>query len=71
MSVNIGETKRALHERVTEHQNNSNQRAVINEHKNHSKHDFEWEDVNILNNESNWSKRTISEMLHINATDLL
>ena len=65
MSVYIGETKRALHKRVTEHQNNSNLRAVINEHKNHSKHDFEWKDVNILDYESNWFKPTISEMLHI------
>ena len=54
-----------MHKRVTEHQNISNLRAVINEHKSHSKHDFEWKDVNILEYESNWFKRTISEMLHM------
>ena len=65
MSVYIGETIRALQKRVTKHQNNSNLRAVINVHKKHSKHDFEWKNANIVDYESNWFKRTTSEMLHI------
>ena len=50
MSVYLGKTKRALLKRV-KHYNNSELRAVINKHKNHLKHNFKWQDINILDYE--------------------
>ena len=38
---------------------------VINIHRNCTRHDFDREKPNILDFESNWNKRVISEMLHI------
>ena len=68
-AVYIGETKRALRVRRNEHKNNKKSDAVINIHKNsfENKHDFDWQHPIILDNERNWRKRIVSEMLHIKA----
>jgi len=31
----------------------------------HERHEFDWNDVHILDNEPSWFKRIISEMIHI------
>ena len=39
--------------------------SVVSEHRLEKNHDFRWNDVKILDNEPNWKKRLISEMIHI------
>ena len=66
MSVYVGEKKRALKKRKEEHENNNIAVAVMNVYKkNYYHHDFQWENIKILDFECNWYKRIISEMLHI------
>ena len=57
-------TKRALKIRRVEHKRNSSPQAVINVHR-QLDHDFNWENLNILDFESNWNKKIISEMINI------
>jgi len=65
----VGQTKRTLNTRVNEHKNhirrNSTQFSVITDHRQKSKHEFDWDNVKILDLESNYNKRLISEMIHI------
>jgi len=55
----VGQTKRQMKTRIREHCN------VISEHILNFKHNFNWDNVKILDREPNWHKRLISEMLHI------
>jgi len=54
---------------VKEHCNNikldKSKHSVITEHRLNFDHDFDWENIKILDTESNYNKRLISEMLHI------
>jgi len=65
----VGQTKRQLKTRVKEYCNNiklnNTKHSVITEHILKLNHKFDWENVKILNAESNYNKRLISEMLHI------
>jgi len=65
----VGQTKRQLKTRIKEHKNNINGNinrfSVISEHIIKEKHDFNWDKVKILDHETNYHKRIISEMLHI------
>jgi len=65
----VGQTKRALSVRVNEHRShiirNSSQQSVITEHRLLYKHDFDWDNVQILDEETNYNKRLISEMIFI------
>jgi len=65
----VGQTKRQLKTRVKEHCNNikldQSKHSVITEHRLNFDHDFDWENIKILDTESNYNKRLISEMLHI------
>jgi len=64
-----GQTKRQLKTRVKEHCNNikldSTKHSVISEHIFKYNHMFDWNNVKILDTESNYNKRLVSEMLHI------
>lgn len=64
-AVYVGETKRKLRQRRSEHKTNTNKDAVINVHRETFKHDFDWDKPKILDSERNWGKRIFSEMLHI------
>ena len=68
-AVYVGQTKRKISSRIREHFNNishrSQQISVVSEHRLEKNHDFRWNDVKILDNEPNWKKRLISEMIHI------
>ena len=64
----IGETKRALNKRISEHRINNNDDLVVNVHKKKYKHEFDFESVKIRDIENNYHKRLISEMLFINST---
>jgi len=65
----VGQTKRALSIRVNEHRShitrNSSQQSVITDHRLLYKHDFDWDNVQILDEEKNYNKRLISEMIFI------
>ncbi|KYN09482.1 hypothetical protein ALC57_18401, partial [Trachymyrmex cornetzi] len=65
----VGQTKRKLKTRLDEHRNhinrNSNNQSVITEHRIEFNHDFDLENVAILDEERSLNKRLISECLHI------
>ena len=50
---------------IREHKNNKDQEAVILQHKTKYTHEFDREDVQILDIENNYKKRLVSEMIHI------
>ncbi|XP_043478403.1 uncharacterized protein LOC122508871 [Leptopilina heterotoma] len=60
----IGETKRSLQTRINEHKK-VNDNSVVYRHRLNFNHDFDWENTKILDNEPNFKKRRISEMIHI------
>jgi len=65
----VGQTGRQLKTRISEHKNHINRKtsslSVITEHRLHHGHDFEWENVRVLDVERNYKKRLISEMINI------
>jgi len=65
----VGQTKRMLNTRISEHRNhikrNSSQTSVITDHRLEFDHDFDWDNVEVLDEEINYNKRLISEMIHI------
>jgi len=63
--------KRKLKTRITEHKNQirrTNNVSVITEHKLSKNHEFDWENVKIIDRERYLDKRSISEM-HIKLQD--
>jgi len=65
----IGQTKRQLRTRIKEHVSDINKKSgspsVISEHRLRFNHDFEWDNVKIIDNELSYQKRIISEMVYI------
>ncbi|EZA51854.1 hypothetical protein X777_09608, partial [Ooceraea biroi] len=65
----VGQTKRKLNTRVKEHRRDINKKSgspsVISAHKLESGHDFNWNDVKILDEERSYNKRLVSEMINI------
>jgi len=65
----VGQTKRTLNTRIGEHRNhirrNSPQSSVITDHRLEFNHEFDWNNVEVLDEEKNYNKRLISEMIHI------
>jgi len=65
----VGQTSRMLKTRISEHRSQINRnyanRSVITNHRLQYNHDFLWDDAEILDETSLYSKRLISEMLHI------
>ncbi|KYN38925.1 hypothetical protein ALC56_06685, partial [Trachymyrmex septentrionalis] len=65
----VGQTGRKLKTRIAEHRNHirykTSARSVITEHRLLHDHDFQWDDVQILDEEPSYRKRLILEMLHI------
>jgi len=65
----VGQTKRQLLTRIKEHRRNGNlstsKTSVITQHMNDHSHSFDWNNIQILDTEPNYYKRSISEMLHI------
>jgi len=64
----VGQTKRQLITRIKEHRSNldnpSANLTVVSEHR-LTGHEFDWNNVSILDNEPHYTKRLVSEMLHI------
>ncbi|KYQ49832.1 hypothetical protein ALC60_11007 [Trachymyrmex zeteki] len=65
----VGQTGRKLKRRIAEHRNNIRRdpfsHSIISEHRLHHNHDFNWNDVEVLDVESYYYKRLTSEMIHI------
>jgi len=65
----IGQTKRHLNTRIKEHKNNiklhESNHSVISKHRVEFKHEFDWENPNILHNERHTKKRELAEMFFI------
>ncbi|KYN31257.1 hypothetical protein ALC56_14440, partial [Trachymyrmex septentrionalis] len=65
----VGQTGRQLKTRIAEHRNHirhkASPRSVITEHRLLHDHDFQWDNVQILDEEPSYRKHLISEMLHI------
>ena len=61
----IGETKRSLITHINEHKNKKSIESVIYQHQMNYNHEFNWEETNIIDQESNYKKRLTSEMIHI------
>jgi len=62
-------TKRQLRIRLKEHKNNLKQdqfkHSVITEHIIEYSHSFDWDNAKIMDHESKYYKRIVSEMIHI------
>lgn len=65
--VYVGQSKRAISVRVDEHKKSKN--SVIYEHNTTNKHNFNWDNFEILDHEKNMNRRLVSEMIHINLQD--
>lgn len=64
----VGQSKRQLNTRVVEHRNSvrrGTSNSVISEHSFHSGHEFDWNNVKIVDRENEYKKRLISEMISI------
>jgi len=65
----VGQTRRFLKSRIDEHRShirrNTSQTSVITEHRVNLLHDFDWENVEVLDEEAHYNKRLISEMIFI------
>lgn len=65
----VGQTSRQLKTRITEHRNhihrNISTHSVITDHRLQFNHEFDWDDVKILDRERYLGKRLISEMMFI------
>ncbi|EFN66120.1 hypothetical protein EAG_10640, partial [Camponotus floridanus] len=68
-AIYVGQTNRKLSTRINEHKKNINKnttnRFVITEHRLNFNHEFKWDDVKILDRETFYYKRLISEMIYI------
>lgn len=62
----VGQTKRLLKNRIKEHYRhitrNTDQNSVITDHR-LSGHEFDWDNIDILDEETNLHERLISEMI--------
>jgi len=65
----VGQTKRQLRMRIKEHVSDINKKSgspsVISKHRRNFNHDFEWDNIKIIDNELSYQKRIIFEMVHI------
>jgi len=63
----VGQTKRRLNTRASEHQKDINKKtsnhSVITEHRLEFNHEFEWDNLIILDKEKQYYRRLISEMI--------
>ena len=65
----VGQTKRQLKTRIKEHRSDINKTSglpsVISNHRLEFDHEFDWDNVSVLDKEKSYTKRLISEMVHI------
>ena len=65
----VGQTSRQLKTKISNHKNDINRskptNSVLSEHRRCHNHNFNWDKVEILDDERNYNKRLISEMINI------
>lgn len=65
----VRQTKRQLRTRLKKHRSDINKRSgspsIISTHRINFQHDFEWNNVEILNRKCSYDKNLVSEMIHI------
>jgi len=65
----VSQTKRISNTRLSEYRGhtrrNSIQHSVITDHRLKSKYEFDWDNAKVLDEEMNYNKRLISEMIFI------
>ena len=65
----VGQTKRALEVRINEQNNQwklgEYNLSVLSKHKLFDDHEFDWENINILDSEINWKKRDLYQKCYI------
>jgi len=65
----VGQTKRQFKTRIKEHRSDINKKngalSVISDHKLEYNHDMNWDDAVVLDIEPAYTKRIVSEMVHI------
>jgi hypothetical protein len=65
----VGQSKRQLKTRIKEHRNNiklaPDKHSVVSDHIINCDHTFDWDHASILDKETNYHKRLVSEMIHI------
>ena len=65
----MGQTGRQLKTKIVEHRNhirwNTITHSVITNHRLKEDHEFDWKNIAILDEKSQYRKRLVSEMLHI------
>jgi len=68
-STYVGQTKRKLNTRVTEHKRDINKKngklSVISEHRLKNNHEFDWDNPMVLDRDKFYYRRLISEMINI------
>ena len=70
----VGQTSQTLKSRIAGHKSDSRlhpERCMLAAHVNNNDHKMNYEDVEILDVESNYTKRIFLEMYHINATEIV
>ncbi|KYN09297.1 hypothetical protein ALC57_18593 [Trachymyrmex cornetzi] len=69
----VGQTKRKLKTRIKEHKSDirkSNNHSVVSLHQLEYGHQIDWDNINILDSEHSFYKRSISEMIHIKTREM-
>jgi hypothetical protein len=65
----VGQTSRQVNTRISEHRNhirrNASTRSVITDHRIDCGHEFNWDDIEVLDHERFYYKRLVSETLYI------
>ena len=65
----VGQTKRKLKTRIKEHKTDikksTSEISVVSRHRVNEMHEFDWDNIKILDTEQSLMKRRISEMIHI------
>jgi len=65
----VGQTKRKVKTRINEHMKNikvdESKHSVITKHILESNHTFDWQNVKIMDFETNYYKRLISDMIYV------
>jgi len=65
----VGQTKRQFKTRLKEHMLDINKKngvlSVVSNHRIEHNHDMNWDEATILDRESSYIKRTVSEMIYI------
>ena len=69
IAIYVGQTCRQLRLKIVKHKNhilwNTSTRNIITEHRLQKDHDFDWDNVIILDEEPDYRKKLISEMIFI------